>query len=208
MTRAAFTRCSRQLRKLRRCPHKRGSNPCNISAAKARKNPLPAEAGHCGKVFPVPPAKMAKLSHTLFTNLTLSFFIHSRSNNTAVTSLLLQQAGDIHPNPGPIRFFCPICTKQIRTNQPSIKCTNCNKWIHKNKCSPFKTLPCQNYTWTCSICNPPTTSGTANKNQNKTQIKILQININGLHKKHSEIQSFLSKHNIENSSNPRSSFPS
>src|ERR1044072_1683482 len=44
---------------------------------------------------------------------------------------------------------------------------------------------------------PPTTSVIANKNQNKTQIKILQININGLHKKHSEIQSFLSKHNID-----------
>src|ERR1700755_1762008 len=44
---------------------------------------------------------------------------------------------------------------------------------------------------------PPTPSVITNNNQNKTQIKILQINNNGLHKKHTEIQTFLSKHNID-----------
>jgi hypothetical protein len=107
--------------------------------------------------------------------------------------LLLLKAGDIEKNPGPEIWQCPICTKIVRRD--SIKCINCHNWIHR-QCSPFQRLPPTNHNWKCQICTPPTILNPINQNSHISTLNILQININGIHNNHKELETFLHKHNI------------
>ena len=45
-----------------------------------------------------------------------------------VISLLL--AGDIQSNPGPVKFPCTTCNKNIRSNSKAIECDVCLQWTH------------------------------------------------------------------------------
>ena len=47
-----------------------------------------------------------------------------------VTTLLLMQAGDINPNPGPNNTSCAICYKAVLYNHRAILCTKCTSWYH------------------------------------------------------------------------------
>ena len=46
-----------------------------------------------------------------------------------VTTLLLMQAGDINPNPGP-NNTCAICDKSVLSNHRATLCNKCNFWYH------------------------------------------------------------------------------
>src|SRR5678815_5552624 len=97
----------------------------------------------------------------IFVFLTpLSYFFNNISNLSflAVSSflamgLLLLRSGDIEKNPGPHRFYCPICQLIVGLN--SVQCKSCLGWVHLT-CSPFQKLPRDNIGYFCAICKPPT----------------------------------------------------
>ena len=44
--------------------------------------------------------------------------------------LLLALAGDVHPNPGPSRYSCSVCFKNVTSQGTSYLCTRCSHWVH------------------------------------------------------------------------------
>ena len=44
--------------------------------------------------------------------------------------LLLALAGDVHPNPGPSRYPCPVCFKNGTSQGTSYLCTRCSHWVY------------------------------------------------------------------------------
>ena len=52
--------------------------------------------------------------------------------------LLLALAGDVHPNPGPSRYPCSVCFKNVTSHGTSYLCTRCSHWVH-SRCF-FETL--------------------------------------------------------------------
>ena len=43
---------------------------------------------------------------------------------------LLALAGDVPPNPGPPRYPCSVCFKNITSQGTSYLCTRCSPWVH------------------------------------------------------------------------------
>ena len=107
-----------------------------------------------------------------------------------LVKLLLLMAG-VESNPGPVDWFCPVCTFIINDRKcKSVQCSKCKLYVHlrtKNNCSK---LPIKKLTkaypkdiWLCSKCEalsvpPPTPSPPPPSAINN--IKILQFNINGI----------------------------
>ena len=48
-----------------------------------------------------------------------------------VLFLLLLISGNVHPNPGPVKFLCIICCKPVKSNQDGIECSTCSLWCHR-----------------------------------------------------------------------------
>ena len=44
--------------------------------------------------------------------------------------LLLALAGDVHPNPGPLRYHCSVCFKNVTRQGTSYMYTRCSHWVH------------------------------------------------------------------------------
>ena len=44
--------------------------------------------------------------------------------------LLLALAGDVHPNPGPSRYHCSVCYKNVTSQGISYMCIRCSHWVH------------------------------------------------------------------------------
>ena len=51
--------------------------------------------------------------------------------------LLLAIAGDVHPNPGPPRYPCSVCFKNVISQSTSYPCTRCSHWEH-SRCSGLR----------------------------------------------------------------------
>ena len=51
--------------------------------------------------------------------------------------LLLALAIDVHPNPGPSRYPCSVCFKNITSQGTSYLCTRCSHWVH-SRCSGLR----------------------------------------------------------------------
>ena len=49
---------------------------------------------------------------------------------TYCLTLFILLSGDIHYNPGPIKYPCTECIKPVRSNQKAIQCDFCNFWTH------------------------------------------------------------------------------
>ena len=49
-----------------------------------------------------------------------------------VSILVMMQAGDLHPNPGPYKpkFPCVLCDKAAKWNQRAVSCDECQGWFH------------------------------------------------------------------------------
>ena len=48
--------------------------------------------------------------------------------------LLLALAGDVHLNPGPSRYPCSVCFKNVTNQGTKYLCTSCSHWVH-SRCS-------------------------------------------------------------------------
>ncbi|XP_072022797.1 uncharacterized protein [Amphiura filiformis] len=82
----------------------------------------------------------------------------SRSISKRVYLLLyLIISGDIHCNPGP-NIMCPACNGEIKSDQISLKCQECEKMFHAN-CEGFGPIehirPSQMIYWECPRCCLP-----------------------------------------------------
>lgn len=68
--------------------------------------------------------------------------------------ILLLMAG-IEPNPGPISYFCPVCSIKLRPNSTSVKCSKCEEWVHfrkRNNCSSLSSIKDYSSTYICPSC--------------------------------------------------------
>ena len=85
---------------------------------------------------------------------------HSTDERSWFNIRRLERCGDIHLNPGPIKFPCKECEKSVRNNQNAMLCSECGLWIHA-KClnmstSTFKYfLERPTIDWTCPLCSLP-----------------------------------------------------
>ena len=126
--------------------------------------------------------------------------------SASLVKQLLIRAG-IETNPGP--YFCSVCKIKLHSNTTSVQCKRCNEWVHfrkTNNCSGLKTIRDYNANFTCLSCkndplqqnpnHPPPTSTQPNLS-NHYDLKILQLNINGIKNKLTELTNFIYNHNIK-----------
>ena len=133
----------------------------------------------------------------------------------AGTSLLL--GGDIETNPGPPTYTCNICTRNITRSQYSIRCNhNTPHWVHLRctntrianytntwRCpthtTPQHNIPPQHSSQTRPNQDPPVQPPPTppNTSQHQNRLNILQININGIRRKHTELEEYATQHKID-----------
>ena len=70
--------------------------------------------------------------------------------------LLLALAGDVHPNPGPSRYPCSVCFKNVTSQSTSYLCTRCSHWVH-SRCSGLRNAADYRKAngWICTACMKP-----------------------------------------------------
>ena len=70
--------------------------------------------------------------------------------------LLLALAGDVHPNPGPSRYPCLVCFKNVTSQGTSYLCTRCSHWVH-SRCSGLRNAADYRKVsgWICTACMTP-----------------------------------------------------
>ena len=70
--------------------------------------------------------------------------------------LLLALAGDVHPNPGPSRYPCSVCFKNVTSQGTSYLCTRCSHWVH-SRCSGLRNAADYRKAnvWICTACMTP-----------------------------------------------------
>ena len=70
--------------------------------------------------------------------------------------LLLALAVDVHLNPGPSRYPCSVCFKNVTSQGTSYLCTRCSHWIH-SRCSSLRNSADYRKAngWICTACMPP-----------------------------------------------------
>ena len=120
--------------------------------------------------------------------------------------LLLALAGDVHPNPGPPRYPCSVCFKNVTSQGTSYLCTRCSHWVH-SRCSGLRNASDYRKAngWICTACMtppqsraplPPPTPAHMPTISDKT-FNILQWNANGIGSKQTELSIFLEAHNVK-----------
>ena len=77
---------------------------------------------------------------------------------------LLVQAGDLHPNPGPVStstpdFPCGICSHEVHEHHHAIQCDECDCWYHTScvqiNDTTYEQLKHNSVLWFCSCCGLP-----------------------------------------------------
>ena len=70
--------------------------------------------------------------------------------------LLLYLAGNLHPNPGPLRYPCSVCFKNVTSQGTSYLCTRCSHWVH-SRCSGLRNVADYHRAngWICTACRTP-----------------------------------------------------
>ena len=120
--------------------------------------------------------------------------------------LLLALAGDVHPNPGPSRYPCSVCFKNVTSQGTSYLCTRWSHWVH-SRCSGLRNAADYRKAngWICTACmtpprprtpSPPPSPAHMPTMSDKT-FNILQWNANGIGNKQTELSIFLEAHNVK-----------
>ena len=70
--------------------------------------------------------------------------------------VLLAVAGDVHPNPGPSRYPCSACFKNVTSQDTSYLCTRSSHWVH-SRCFGLRNAADYRKSngWTCTACITP-----------------------------------------------------
>ena len=120
--------------------------------------------------------------------------------------LLLDLAGDVHPNPGPSRYPCSVCFKNVTSQGTSYLCTRCSHWVH-SRCFGLRNAADDRKAngWICTACmtppqpcapSPLPSHGHTPTMSDKT-FNILQWNANGIGNKQTELSIFLEAHAVK-----------
>ena len=120
--------------------------------------------------------------------------------------LLLALAGDVHPDPGPPRYPCSVCFKNVTSQGTSYLCTRCSHWVH-SRCSGLRNVADYRRA-NGSICTarstPPQTrapsrlpSPAHTPTMSDKRYNILQWNANGIGNKLTELSIFLEAQNVK-----------
>ena len=109
--------------------------------------------------------------------------------------LLLALAGDVHPNPGPSRYPCSVCFKNVTCQGTSYLCTICSHWVH-SRCSGLRNAADSRTAngWICSACM---TSPAHTPTMSDKLFNILQWNANGIADKQTELRIFFEAHTVK-----------
>ena len=119
--------------------------------------------------------------------------------------LLLALTGNVHPNPGPSRYPCSVCFKNVTIQGTSYLCTRCSHWVH-SRCFGLRNAADYRKAngWICTACmtpprprapSPPPSSAHEPAMSDKS-FNILQWNANGIGNKQTELCIFLEAHNV------------
>ena len=120
--------------------------------------------------------------------------------------LLLALAGYVDPNPGPPRFLCSVCFKNVTRQCTSYLCTRCSNSVH-SRCYGLRNVSDYHRAngWICTACmtppqprapsSPPSPAHTTTISD-KT-FNILQWNANGIGNKQTELSIFIEAHNVK-----------
>ena len=120
--------------------------------------------------------------------------------------LLIAIAGGVHLNPGPPRYPCPVCFKNVTSQGTSYMCTICSHWVH-SRCTGLQNVADYRRAngWICTTCKtppslrapspPPSPAHTSTMSDNA--FNILQWNANGIGNKQTELSIFLEAHNVK-----------
>ena len=110
----------------------------------------------------------------------------------------------MHPNPGPSRYPCSVCFKNITSQGTSYLCTRCSHWVHP-RCSGLRNVAHyrKDNGWICTACmtplqprapSPPP-SNTHTPTMSDKTFNILQWNANGISNKQTELS--ILAHNVK-----------
>ena len=120
---------------------------------------------------------------------------------------LLTLAGDVQPIPGPLRYPCSVCFKNVTSQGTSYLCTRCLHWVHSRCSAPRNVTDYHRANgWICTACrtlpeprapsSPPPSPAHMPTISDKT-FNILQWNANGIGNKQVELSIFLDAHNVK-----------
>ena len=136
----------------------------------------------------------------------------------AICALLLLLAGDVESNPGPRPHYpCAVCDTNVGQN--AIYCKECAKWCHR-RCTRTGVLPSTSAHLMCPKCEhprnvpplmsanpppprPPNASPMRSKKDYpskpnvRMQLKILQLNVNGLNARIQELRQLVNDHHVD-----------
>ena len=113
---------------------------------------------------------------------------------------------DVHPHPGPLRYPCSVCFKNVTSQSTCNLCTRCSHWIH-SRCSGLREFADYHRAngWICTACRtlpqprapyPPPSPAHTPTISDKT-FNILQWKANGIGNKQTELSIFLELHNLK-----------
>ena len=112
----------------------------------------------------------------------------------------------MHPNPGPPRYACSVCFKNVTNQVTSYLCTRCSHWVH-SRCFGLRNVV--NYhrahCWICTACRTPPQPRAPSPSPSPAHMptildktfNILQWNANGIGNKQTELSIFLEAHNVK-----------
>lgn len=125
----------------------------------------------------------------------LSLGLPANSHVSQFHLSLLLLCGDVESNPGP-RYPCSICSTSVSATDKrgSFKCNLCRKWVHL-KCSGLNSLKDYSINYYCQSCKN-VTAGPPVAALSNNSFRILQLNINGVSNKLTELGQFLFTHKI------------
>ena len=122
-----------------------------------------------------------------------------RPSPAGLSNLLLLRAG-VERNPGPPRWPCTVCTRSAEFG--SLECSSCLRWTHF-KCCGTGPSDYHRQTFKCPPCSSASSASSLRRPRSKpfrsrpTDIVILQLNINGLSRKTTELFDFTTNNDIK-----------
>ena len=86
-------------------------------------------------------------------------YVNSKNKHTALYLLILLLQNDIETNPGPVKFPCGACGKDVRHGQRAVSCDCCDAWFHINcqgmSAKTYESHIGEEFSWVCLSCGLP-----------------------------------------------------